>query len=220
VNVIMKHPEYIVVEGPIGVGKTTLAQRLAATFKTDLMLELASDNPFLPRFYKEPKAAALPTQLHFLFQRARQIENLRQTDMFRPSRITDFLIQKDRLFAEVTLDKDELQLYYQVYNHLTLEAPVPDLVIYLQASVDTLIRRVRDRGIEYERSIDENYLQRIANAYIEFFYHYHDSPLLIVNTEDFNLASGSRDFNVLIKYIRDLPPGRHYFNPQSLEYNF
>lgn len=216
----MKHPEYIVVEGPIGVGKTTLAQRLAATFKTDLMLELASDNPFLPRFYKEPKAAALPTQLHFLFQRARQIENLRQTDMFRPSRITDFLIQKDRLFAEVTLDKDELQLYYQVYNHLTLEAPVPDLVIYLQASVDTLIRRVRDRGIEYERSIDENYLQRIANAYIEFFYHYHDSPLLIVNTEDFNLASGSRDFNVLIKYIRDLPPGRHYFNPQSLEYNF
>lgn len=128
----MKHPEYIVIEGPIGVGKTTLAQRLAATFKTDLMLELASDNPFLPRFYKDPQAAALPTQLHFLFQRARQVESLRQTDMFRPSRITDFLIQKDRLFAEVTLNKDELQLYYQVYNHLTLEAPAPDLVIYLQ----------------------------------------------------------------------------------------
>lgn len=216
----MKHPEYIVVEGPIGVGKTTLAQRLAATFKTDLMLELASDNPFLPRFYKDPRAAALPTQLHFLFQRARQIENLRQTDMFRPSRVTDFLIQKDRLFAEVTLDEDELQLYYQVYNHLTLEAPVPDLVIYLQASVDTLLKRVRERGIDYERSIDERYLQRIANAYIEFFYHYHDSPLLIVNTEDFNLATGSRDFSVLLNYIRDLPPGRHYFNPQSLEYSF
>ena len=216
----MKHPEYIVVEGPIGVGKTTLAQRLAATFKIDLMLELASDNPFLPRFYKDPKAAALPTQLHFLFQRARQIESLRQTDMFRPSRVTDFLIQKDRLFAEVTLDEDELQLYYQVYNHLTLEAPIPDLVIYLQASVDTLLKRVRERGIDYERSIDESYLQRIANAYIEFFYHYHDSPLLIVNTEDFNLATGSRDFNVLLNYIHELPPGRHYFNPQSLEYNF
>ena len=216
----MKHPEYIVVEGPIGVGKTTLAQRLAATFKTDLMLELASDNPFLPRFYKDPKAAALPTQLHFLFQRARQIENLRQTDMFRPSRVTDFLIQKDRLFAEVTLDEDELQLYYQVYNHLTLEAPIPDLVIYLQASVDTLLKRVRERGIDYERSIDESYLQRIASAYIEFFYHYHDSPLLIVNTEDFNLATGSRDFSVLLNYIRELPPGRHYFNPQSLEYSF
>ena len=216
----MNHPEYIVVEGPIGVGKTTLAQRLAATFKTDLMLELASENPFLPRFYKDPQAAALPTQLHFLFQRARQIESLRQTDMFRPSRVTDFLIQKDRLFAEVTLNKDELQLYYQVYNHLTLEAPLPDLVIYLQASVDTLLKRVRERGIEYERNIDDGYLQRIANAYIEFFYHYNDSPLLIVNTEDFNLATGSKDFDLLLKYIRELPPGRHYFNPQSLDYHF
>ena len=216
----MSHPEYIVVEGPIGVGKTTLAQRLAATFKTDLILELASENPFLPRFYKDPLAAALPTQLHFLFQRARQIESLRQTDMFRPARVTDFLIQKDRLFAEVTLNKDELQLYYQVYNHLTLEAPVPDLVIYLQASIDTLVKRVRERGIDYERNIEEGYLQRIANAYIEFFYHYSDSPLLIVNTEDFNLATGSRDFNLLLKYIRELPPGRHYFNPQSLDYQY
>ena len=216
----MTHPEYIVVEGPIGVGKTTLAQRLAATFKTDLMLELASENPFLPRFYKDPQAAALPTQLHFLFQRARQIESLRQTDMFRPARVTDFLIQKDRLFAEVTLNKDELQLYYQVYNHLTLEAPVPDLVIYLQAPIDTLLKRVRERGIDYERNIDEGYLQRIANAYIEFFYHYNESPLLIVNTEDFNLASGSKDFNLLLKYIRELPPGRHYFNPQSLDYQY
>ena len=134
--------------------------------------------------------------------------------------MTDFLIQKDRLFAEVTLNKDELQLYYQVYNHLTLEAPVPDLVIYLQASIDTLVKRVRERGIDYERNIEEGYLQRIANAYIEFFYHYSDSPLLIVNTEDFNLATGSRDFNLLLKYIRELPPGRHYFNPQSLDYQY
>ena len=217
---MMNHPKYIVVEGPIGVGKTTLARRLAATFKSDLLLEMASENPFLPRFYKDPAAAALPTQLHFLFQRARQIESLLQTDMFRPARVSDFLIQKDRLFAQVTLKDDELALYYQVYNHLTLEAPAPDLVIYLQASVDTLLRRVNERGIDYERSIEESYMKRVTDAYIEFFYHYHDSPLLIVNTEDFNLATGSDDFNILLKYIRELPPGRHYFNPRSLEQSY
>lgn len=212
----MHNPEYIVVEGPIGVGKTTLAQRLAATLKTDLLLEQAAENPFLPRFYQEPEASALPTQLHFLFQRARQIESLRQTDMFRQSRVADFLIQKDRLFAEVTLSAAELELYYQVYNYLTLEAPVPDLVIYLQASVDTLLKRVRERDIDYEQNINAAYLQRVADAYIEFFYHYNEAPLLIVNTEDFNLASGSDDFNLLLNHIRELPPGRHFFNPQSL----
>ncbi|OGT78842.1 MAG: deoxyadenosine kinase [Gammaproteobacteria bacterium RIFCSPLOWO2_02_FULL_52_10] len=217
---IMKIPEYIVVEGPIGVGKTTLAQRLAATMKADLLLEQVSENPFLPRFYQDPEASALPTQLYFLFQRARQIESLRQTDMFRQSRVADFLIQKDRLFAEVTLTDAEMELYYQVYNHLTLEAPAPDLVIYLQAPVDTLLRRVRERGIEYESSINEAYLKRIADAYIEFFYHYNEAPLLIVNTEDFNLASGSGDFNLLLNHIRELPPGRHFFNPRSLEPNF
>ena len=216
----MKIPEYIVVEGPIGVGKTTLAQRLAATMKADLLLEQVSENPFLPRFYQDPEASALPTQLYFLFQRARQIESLRQTDMFRQSRVADFLIQKDRLFAEVTLTDAEMELYYQVYNHLTLEAPAPDLVIYLQAPVDTLLRRVRERGIEYESSINEAYLKRIADAYIEFFYHYNEAPLLIVNSEDFNLASGSGDFNLLLNHIRELPPGRHFFNPRSLEPNF
>ncbi|MBF8268937.1 MAG: Deoxyadenosine kinase [Gammaproteobacteria bacterium] len=216
----VNHPEYIVVEGPIGVGKTTLAQRLAATLKTDLLLEQAADNPFLPQFYQHPETSALPTQLHFLFQRARQIESLRQTDMFRQARIADFLIQKDRLFAQVTLTDAELELYYQVYNHLTLEAPAPDLVIYLQAPVDTLLSRVQERGIDYERSINESYLKRVADAYIEFFYHYDEAPLLIVNTEDINLASGSEDFNLLLNYIRELPPGRRFFNPQSLEHHF
>lgn len=209
-------PEYIVVEGPIGVGKTTLARRLAETLNSDLMLELAEDNPFLPRFYEDQRGAALPTQLHFLFQRVKQIEALKQTDMFRPARVADFLMQKDRLFAQVTLNEHELDLYYQVYNRLTLEAPAPDLVIYLQAPVAALLKRVYERGVSYEKHIEESYLQKIADAYVEFFYYYNDSPLLIVNTEDFNLADESSDYKVLLKYIEDLTPGRHYFNPKGL----
>jgi deoxyguanosine kinase len=209
-------PEYIVVEGPIGVGKTSLARRLAETLNTDTLLEAADQNPFLPRFYEDPRAAALPTQLHFLFQRSRQMEELRQSDMFKPSRVADFLIQKDRLFAEATLDEDELDLYYQVYNRLTLAAPVPDLVIYLQAPVEVLLKRVQARGVDYERHLKEDYLRTIDQAYIRFFYHYNDSPLLIVNTVDFNLVDGSRNFEVLLNYIQDLNPGRHYFNPRGL----
>lgn len=209
-------PEYIVVEGPIGVGKTSLARRLADTLNTDTLLEAAQENPFLPRFYEDPEAAALPTQLHFLFQRARQMEELRQGDMFKPSRVADFLIQKDRLFAEATLSQDELELYYQVYQRLTLAAPAPDLVIYLQAPVDILLQRVRARGTDYERNISEDYVRRIADAYVRFFYHYNDSPLLIVNTVDFNLVDGSRNFEILLEHIQDLRPGRHYFNPKEL----
>jgi len=209
-------PEYVVVEGPIGVGKTSLAKRLADTLDTDILLEMAEENPFLPRYYEDPRSAALPAQLHFLFQRARQIETLRQSDMFRPSRVADFLIQKDRLFAQATLKEDELELYYQVYNRLTLDAPIPDLVIYLQAPVTTLLRRVRERGIDYEKNINEDYLRLISEAYIEFFYHYDDSPLLIVNTDDFNLVDDSGNYELLLDYIRSLPRGRHFFNLREL----
>lgn len=209
-------PEYMVVEGPIGVGKTTLAQRLAQTFNSDLLLERASDNPFLEKFYESPKTAALPTQLHFLFQRVRQLETLKQTDMFRRHQVADFLIQKDELFARATLTEQELDLYYQVYNRVSVEAPAPDLVIYLQAPVDELLRRIRERGVDYEQSIGESYLQKIADAYVEFFYHYDSAPLLIVNTADFNLAKGEDEFDVLLEHIRALPPGRHYFNPQGV----
>jgi deoxyguanosine kinase len=209
-------PEYIVVEGPIGVGKTTLARRLAQTLGTDLLLEAASENPFLPKFYQDPRSAALPTQLHFLFQRVRQVELLKQTDMFKPSLVADFIIQKDSLFAKVTLDEHELDLYYQVYDRLTLDVPAPDLVIYLQAPTDDLVRRVHERGVNFEKNIKEDYLQAISDAYINFFYDYTLSPLLIVNTTDFDLASSNNNFEILLKYIQDLSPGRHYFNPKAL----
>ena len=208
-------PEYIVVEGPIGVGKTTLAKRLSEALGTDLMLERASENPFLPKFYQDPRSTALPTQLHFLFQRVRQVEVLKQTDMFKPAMVADFIIQKDSLFAKVTLNEDELDLYYQVYDRLTLEVPAPDLVIYLQASTDDLVRRVHERGVDFEKNIREEYLQAVSDAYINFFYNYDQSPLLIVNTVDFDIANNN-NFETLLKYIQDLSPGRHYFNPSQL----
>jgi deoxyadenosine/deoxycytidine kinase len=209
------HPDYIVVEGPIGVGKTTLAKRLAKTFNTELMLELAAENPFLPRFYSDPKSVALPTQLYFLFQRAKQIESLRQTDMFKPVQVSDFLIEKDKLFASVTLDDDELSLYHQVYDRLTLDAPVPDLVIYLQAPLDALMQRIIERGHDYERPINRSYVKKISEVYVEFFYYYSTSPLLIVNTNDFDLSGNDRDYNLLLEHIRQLPLGKHYFNPKQ-----
>lgn len=209
-------PEYIVVEGPIGVGKTTLARRLSETFNTGLLLESAADNPFLPGFYQNPKTAALPVQLHFLFQRAKQVEILRQTDLFKPAMVADFLIEKDKLFAQATLSDDELDLYYQVYNRLLLDVPAPDLVIYLQAPVDTLLQRVYERGNAYEKNISAEYLQTITDAYINFFYNYQQSPLLIINTMDFNLVNDNRNYQILLEYIQDLSPGRHYFNPKEL----
>ena len=208
-----KHPDYIVVEGPIGVGKTTLAKRLAKSYNTELMLELPTENPFLPRFYSDPKTVALPTQLFFLFQRAKQIESLRQKDMFRPIQVSDFLIEKDKLFASVTLDSDELNLYQQVYNRLTIDNHSPDLVIYLQAPIETLLQRIMTRGYYYEKSINHDYLKKISDAYIEFFYNYTSSPLLIVNTDDFDLSEDEKNYNLLLEHISTLSTGRHYFNP-------
>ena len=208
-------PDYIVVEGPIGVGKTTLARRLAKSFQTDLMLEMADENPFLPRFYSDPVNAALPTQLYFLFQRSKQLESLKQTDMFRPIQVSDFLMQKDRLFAELTLSTQELELYDQVYEKLTLDIPQPDLVIYLQAPTDVLIQRIQERGIHHELKISEEYLRKVSDAYIDFFYHYKDSPLLIVNTLDFDLSGDDGSFEELLSHIGGLGQGRHYFNPAA-----
>jgi deoxyguanosine kinase len=208
---------YLVVEGPIGVGKTSLAVKLAETLGGELMLERAEENPFLERFYRDPKNAALPTQLSFLFQRARQLQQLRQGDIFQPTRVADFLLDKDPLFARLNLDDEELKLYQQVYQHLTLDAPRPDLVIYLQAPVEVLVRRVQRRGIGYERFIQQEYLERIANAYSQFFHHYGASPLLIVNAADINPVDSAADYAALVREISRIHSGRHYFNPTPVK---
>jgi len=210
-------PRYIVIEGPIGVGKTSLAKRLADDFGGELLLEGAEENPFLERFYRNPRHAALPTQLFFLFQRAQQIQALRQSDMFAPVRVADFILEKDRLFAQLTLDDDELQLYEQVYNNITVDAPQPDLVIYLQAPVDVLLNRVQKRGREYERFIETNYLERLVEAYTRFFYHYSATPLLIVNAADIDLVNNQQDYQLLVERLHKTTSGRHYFNPGSFD---
>lgn len=210
-------PGYIIVEGPIGVGKTSLARRLAVTFNSELLLERAEDNPFLERFYQYPRQAALPTQLSFLLQRVRQVGHLRQGDMFRGRLIGDFLLEKDRLFAQLTLDDDELHLYEQVYDNLTVAAPRPDLVIYLQAPVEVLLERIKKRGISYERLIESAYLQRLADAYAHFFYHYDRSPLLIVNAADIDWVENEQDYGELVERVRRTRSGRHYVNPLPAE---
>jgi deoxyadenosine/deoxycytidine kinase len=209
----LERPAYIVVEGPIGVGKTSLARRLASTFESDLLLEDAGENPFLERFYEDPRSGALPAQLFFLFQRTRQLQAMRQGDMFQPVRVADFLMEKDRLFAEVTLDTEELKLYEQVYSHLVVDAPVPDLVIYLQAPEDVLLKRIARRGIACERRIDAGYLRRLSEAYARLFLYYEAAPLLIVNAAHIDLVDNEEDYQALVEQVLVTRSGRHYFNP-------
>ena len=213
---IEQHLSLIVVEGPIGVGKTSLAKRLAKSYSGDLLLEGADQNPFLERFYQDPRYAALPAQLFFLYQRARQMQELRQTDLFKPLHIADFLMEKDRMFAQLTLDTDELRLYEQAYDSLTLDAPTPDLVVYLQAPVEVLMERIRKRGIPHEQLIDTPYLQRIVDSYAAFFYHYNDAPLLIVNAADIDLVNNEKDYDLLLERVRNVRNGRYYFNPMPI----
>ena len=207
-------PRFIAVEGPIGVGKTSLTKRLAETFNYELLLENAEENPFLDRFYQNPKQHALATQLFFLFQRAQQIEESRQSDLFEPVRVADFLIDKDRLFAELNLEKDEYNLYHKVYQHLVIDAPKPDLVIYLQAPTEVLLQRIQKRGIPSEQMIESEYLNQLNRAYTEFFHYYSDSKLLIVNSAEIDLVDNDEDYEQLVTYILSLPNGTHYFNPK------
>ena len=204
---------FVVVEGPIGVGKTTLAVKLAATLGAELLLERADDNPFLERFYRNPRAWALPAQLYFLFQRAQQLATLKQQDLFAPLRIADFLIDKDRLFARTTLDAEELRLYEQICVKLALESAQPDLVIYLQAPVDVLLARISRRGIRHEQFIDRAYLERLNAAYARFFHDYEAAPLLIVNAAAIDPLGSEADYQELLAAIWRMRRGRLYYNP-------
>lgn len=206
-------PSFIAVEGPIGVGKTTLAKRLAASFNYQTLLEEAEQNPFLEKFYRNREQAALATQLFFLFQRAQKIQDLRQADIFEPVRVADFLIDKDPLFARINLSREEFELYQKIYRQTTIDAPRPDLVIYLQASTDVLLSRIDNRGIPSEQAIGRDYLERLNEVYSEFFLYYDEAPLLIVNASEIDLANGETDYRHLVDYLLDIRSGRHYFNP-------
>jgi len=206
-------PAFIAVEGPVGVGKTTLAKRLAETFNYQALLEKVEENPFLERFYRNRRQTALATQLFFLFQRVQQIQDMRQSDIFEPVRVTDFLIEKDPLFARVNLDPDEYRLYEKVFRQLTIDAPRPDLVIYLQASTDVLLSRIENRGVTFEQHISREYLESLNEVYSEFFLYYDGAPLLIVNAGAIDLVDGDTDYGHLVDYMLDIRNGRHYFNP-------
>ena len=204
---------FVVVEGPIGVGKTSLARRLAKSFGSELVLEQGDENPFLERFYRNPRAAAFQTQLYFLFQRARQMQELRQADLFERVRVSDYLLDKDRLFARLTLDDEEFALYEQVYARLAIDAPVPDLIVYLQAPVDVLLERIARRGIQYEQAIERRYLERLVESYSRFFLEFDAAPVLIVNATEIDLVGSDGDYAGLLAEVTRDRKGRHYFNP-------
>lgn len=206
------HSHYVVVEGPIGAGKTSLARQLADHLDADLLLEQPEDNPFLARFYEDMPRFALPTQLTFLFQRVDQLRALAQLDMFRRPTVSDFLLDKDPLFARLNLTDDEYALYEKVYRHQKPQTPAPDLVIYLQAPVETLLARVRQRGIRAEQSIPDEYLARLADAYSRFFYQYEEAPLLIINSERLDFVHDASHFRMLLDRIANMRGQREFFN--------
>jgi deoxyguanosine kinase len=211
-SIFNKFP-YIVIEGPIGCGKTTLARMLADKFPVDYLSEKAEANPFLPRFYQDAQRYALPTQLFFLFQRANQIKDLSQRDMFAKPIVADFFLEKDALFARLNLDDEEYALYHNIYQHLQLKAPKPDLVIYLQTPIDALMDRIEERSVSYEQDIPREYIERLANTYSEFFHNYNTSPVLIVNNEKLNILKNPSALDLLLTRIGQIKGQREFFNP-------
>lgn len=214
---VMDKAGYIAIEGPIGVGKTTLAELLAREFNGRAILEEVDGNPFLKDFYRDRKRYAFQTQLFFLLSRYQQQIGLRQQDLFSGAVITDYLFAKDRVFAYINLDENELVLYEQVFRLLDTRIPKPDLVIFLQARSDVLVERIKRRGKDYESSMDEDYLVRLVDAYNRYFFYYTDTPLLVVNTSDIDFVDHPEDMSNLVKEIRSLKGGTQYYIPISRE---
>lgn len=206
-------PKFIVVEGPIGVGKSSLAKRLAKSFDCAVVKEKADENPFLEHFYTNTNQSALPVQLHFLTERVKQWSELNQNDLFLTGIVSDFMLEKDPLFAKITLTNEEYKLYDQMYQSLSVQTTKADLIVYLQAPVDVLINRIRKRGIRHEKNISGEYLQKLSDAYTEFFHHYDTGPLLIVNASDINPVDNDADYEQLLKHICATRSGRHFLNP-------
>ena len=211
-SIFKKYP-YIVIEGPIGCGKTTLAKMLADKFPVDYLSEKAEGNPFLPRFYQDALRYALPTQLFFLFQRANQIKDLNQRDMFAKPIIADFFLEKDPIFARLNLGDEEYALYNQIYQHLHLNATKPDLVIYLQTPLDALVERIEERNVGYEKDMSREYLEHLSDAYSAFFHNYDASPVLIVNNEKLNILKNPSALDLLVNRIGQIKGQREFFNP-------
>lgn len=203
---------YVVVEGPIGVGKTSLAHRIAQHTGAATLLEKPDDNPFLAKFYQNHARYALATQLFFLFQRGNEVRDLAQMDLFRESTVADYLFDKDTLFARLNLSDEEFALYQQIYHSMQPHAPVPDLVIYLQAAPATLAERVRRRAKPYEQNISDAYLQRLAQSYSDFFYHYDAAPVLMVNSDHLNFVDGDEDFTLLMQRIEEMRGPREFLS--------
>ena len=204
---------YIAIEGPIGVGKTSLTRSLAYSLNYETLLERPEDNPFLNRFYADRLSYALPTQLHFLFQRVSQLQDIMQRDLFGSARIADFLIDKDPLFAQTNLDKHELALYQKVFQNLSIELPFPDLVVYLQAPTEILMERIRKRGIDSEQGISDSYLERLNENYMHYFHHFQKTALLVVNAAEIDFVSDKKQYALLVETILNTRRGRHFFNP-------
>jgi len=209
---LLEKCRYVVVEGPVGVGKTSLARRIAQHIGAETLLEKPDENPFLAKFYRDPPRYALATQLFFLFQRGNEVRDLAQLDMFSPNTVADYLLDKDMLFARLNLSDEEFVLYQQIYHTLQLQAPVPDLVIYLQAPPETLAKRVRLRGQPFEQTISDEYLYRVAQGYSDFFYHYDAAPVMMVNTERLNFEDGDEDFSLLLRRIDEMRGPREFFS--------
>ena len=207
--------KYIVIEGPIGVGKTSLANKLSLEWDAELILENIDDNPFLSKFYKNQREVSLQTQLYFLLTRTRQVQAFKQQDIFSKPRVSDFMLQKDRIFAQVTLNNEEYDLYDQLYSYMTVDIPKPDLLIYLQAPAKVLMKRIKKRGRDFEKYITNEYLEKLNAMYLKFFNNYNGSPILIVNAEDIDFVKNKIDYKNLLDKIYSIEKGKHYFNPMA-----